>query len=616
MPLPTPRKGEKQADFVSRCISAVHDADPERPNSQAVAICYSQWRGKEARSADFERIHGDFLKFFPSEGESLYHDFLAQNGLDETKPYTVKDQMRESFEWIEPKLEFWKQVKDAKYYKAYLKAMSISMNKNDYTNRKHFEYAGSNLGWRALDVDHSDDMVLPFPENRLESGQIGTNNVIEAVIRVSDSAVAPDTGESVQELIEKGEIVHPSIMAYPICGTHKENGVNVPTCGYEIERVALLRKSRELPGDPLSRVFPLPLNESLSKKLVENLGFSGDPKQKPEKEEKMKMTENTEQEAFGDASFPDGCFAYVPDSAKGENGNKSDRKLPYKNADGSVSIDHVRNALARLDQTDGIPAGEKERIRTMLQNILKKDNPDYQPPESLDKDAEIAKLEAELAAEKKSRADDNEFKSAEIKKLTREGIALKENLVKTERVNAENTSLKAQLAEGANKRAELETEGKEKDVLIEKLNETIKAKNEHAATQEDTIKTLTREKDLIGEKLKTVSLDLKQAKISEATAKEEARQEMLARAKAEEEKANVLDDNVAITKKYSNIAEQRAKDAKIIKQSTEENAQLKEKIEDQNAKYEKARKWMFRIASYLKTEYKDDVSEGLQVFKD
>jgi hypothetical protein len=272
--------------------------------------------------------------------------------------------------------------------------------------------------------------------------------------------------------------------------------------------------------------------------------------------------------------------------------------------------------LARLDQTDGIPAGEKERIRTMLQNILKKDNPDYQPPESLDKDAEIAKLEAELAAEKKSRADDNKFKSAEIKKLTGEGIALKENLVKTERVNAENTSLKAQLAEGANKRAELETEGKEKDVLIEKLNETIKAKNEHAATQEDTIKTLTREKDLIGEKLKTVSLDLKQAKISEATAKEEARQEMLARAKAEEEKANVLDDNVAITKKYSNIAEQRAKDAKIIKQSTEENAQLKEKIEDQNAKYEKARKWMFRIASYLKTEYKDDVSEGLQVFKD
>lgn len=104
--------------------------------------------------------------------------------------------------------------------------------------------------------------------------------------------------------------------------------------------------------------------------------------------EKMvnESNEIIEENGFGDASFPDDCFAWVPESAKGPNGNKSDRKLPYKNADGTVDLDHVRNALARLDQTDGIPPEDKEKIRTMLQGILAKENPDYNPSLELSKE--------------------------------------------------------------------------------------------------------------------------------------------------------------------------------------------------------------------------------------
>jgi hypothetical protein len=47
--MPMPKKpGEKQKDFMSRCIS--HHVDTGRPQKQAVAICYSMWRdgkGKE-----------------------------------------------------------------------------------------------------------------------------------------------------------------------------------------------------------------------------------------------------------------------------------------------------------------------------------------------------------------------------------------------------------------------------------------------------------------------------------------------------------------------------------------------------------------------------------------
>jgi hypothetical protein len=91
------------------------------------------------------------------------------------------------------------------------------------------------------------------------------------------------------------------------------------------------------------------------------------------------LNEVFEGDSFGDASFPNECFLWVPESAKGPDGNKSERKLPYKNKDGSVDLAHVRNALTRLDQTTGIPSAEKDKIRRKLQDLLVKANRDYQP---------------------------------------------------------------------------------------------------------------------------------------------------------------------------------------------------------------------------------------------
>lgn len=60
--------------------------------------------------------------------------------------------------------------------------------------------------------------------------------------------------------------------------------------------------------------------------------------------------------------LPNSSFAYV---------NGDARKLPYKDANGKVDLAHVRDALSRLDQTDGIPEGNKNAIRATLQNALK-----------------------------------------------------------------------------------------------------------------------------------------------------------------------------------------------------------------------------------------------------
>lgn len=60
--------------------------------------------------------------------------------------------------------------------------------------------------------------------------------------------------------------------------------------------------------------------------------------------------------------LPDSSFAYIsPGGEKDEDGKtkpRSLRHLPYKDADGKIDLPHLRNALARLPQTD-IPAEAK-----------------------------------------------------------------------------------------------------------------------------------------------------------------------------------------------------------------------------------------------------------------
>jgi len=52
MPVPEPKPGESERDFISRCISKLHDTDPDRPEKQRIAMCYSQWRRDEESTED------------------------------------------------------------------------------------------------------------------------------------------------------------------------------------------------------------------------------------------------------------------------------------------------------------------------------------------------------------------------------------------------------------------------------------------------------------------------------------------------------------------------------------------------------------------------------------
>jgi phage I-like protein/cation transport regulator ChaB len=73
--------------------------------------------------------------------------------------------------------------------------------------------------------------------------------------------------------------------------------------------------------------------------------------------------------------FPDGCFAYIaPGGEKDASGKtvpRSLRYLPYRNADGAVDLPHLRNALARLSQTDLLPEAQA-KARSVLEDAAAK----------------------------------------------------------------------------------------------------------------------------------------------------------------------------------------------------------------------------------------------------
>lgn len=75
MPVPKPRKNEKQDKYISRCISAVKKADPDRPQKQVIAICYSTWREskkKKRKKAEVEMMAKLTLDDVENKLDELY----------------------------------------------------------------------------------------------------------------------------------------------------------------------------------------------------------------------------------------------------------------------------------------------------------------------------------------------------------------------------------------------------------------------------------------------------------------------------------------------------------------------------------------------------------------
>jgi hypothetical protein len=251
--LPTPREGESEQQFISRCMA--YPDMQKYPQEQRAAICYSYWRGEKLHPT-FERIIGLFFKRYKvAEATQKFSSFITKNGLNPSKAYNPDVQFKESFEWIEPLIRPYKEDREAKYYLITALTADISMNNVDYGPENRLAREDSSMNWRPVNINHDHSKWLPYPRTRVDFSAANEFS-LEATLRVDNQ------DKWLQRKLDKGDIVHPSIEGRP----HPISG------RYHFTGLALLEKGIELPGSPLSEIVPLVFNESVGKSVCEFKG--------------------------------------------------------------------------------------------------------------------------------------------------------------------------------------------------------------------------------------------------------------------------------------------------------------------------------------------------------
>lgn len=74
--------------------------------------------------------------------------------------------------------------------------------------------------------------------------------------------------------------------------------------------------------------------------------------------------------------LPDSCFLHIlPGGKKDGEGKTTPRSLrmfPYKDASGKLDLPHLRNAIARIPQSNRIDAATKKRLQNRARALLKR----------------------------------------------------------------------------------------------------------------------------------------------------------------------------------------------------------------------------------------------------
>jgi cation transport regulator ChaB len=236
----------------------------------------AKWRG-ESLHPKFNRIKELFIKQHgQEEGLTRFEGFLSSNNLDPTKDYNPTSQYRESYEWTTPLIQFYKQDSEAKYYLVTALTANVSMNNNDYTDFNKMMKAAESLSWRPVNINHNHTQWVDFPRTRVDFSKANANEYsVECTLRVDNK------DKALQNKLDNGLILHPSIEARG----NLEGG-------YNFTALALLEKGVELPGDPLTEIVPLFLNESVGKSVCRLI--DGKMVCECEKEVKEKMSESPE----------------------------------------------------------------------------------------------------------------------------------------------------------------------------------------------------------------------------------------------------------------------------------------------------------------------------------
>lgn len=180
-------------------------------------------------------------------------------------------------------------------------------------------------------------------------------------------------------------------------------------------------------------------------------------------------------------TLPDSAFAYVEDGEKDEEGKtvpRSKRHLPYKDKDGKVDLAHLRNALARLSQTN-ISAEAKASARRKLVSAARSSG--VQVSEEDKKEVDIMENTEVKVEEKVEKKEETPSKEAELAKaLEQKEIEMKEMQAKLDKLEADKKAMEVETKEVELLKKEIEALKVEGKVLVEQKE---KAASEHKAIE-------------------------------------------------------------------------------------------------------------------------------------
>jgi hypothetical protein len=323
---------------------------------------------------DFQKIYDAFMwRYCPDHnecdtGKGYYYGWLKNMGLDDTKPY---QRPQEKFSWIEPYFKYLKEDELAKYFKVEALFPLTSMNDNVYTADELLRGTRTLIG-KTPNWNHTPEMA---PEVQVYDADY-EGDCAECLLRVLK-------GSKALREIECGNVVHVSVEIDCLRGS--EWTPEGSTCrGLVFTGLALLTKD-VLPGVPLTRIMPVEkLVESFTVTDVTKMNEQNNsnpppqtdpPPQTPPPPGTSPPEPSGQQEAEWTAAYindlPDSSFAVIEPAYPEKTQDKQCRHLPYKDKDGTVDLDHLRNALARMNQiepvTDSISAPE---LRAKAQHVL------------------------------------------------------------------------------------------------------------------------------------------------------------------------------------------------------------------------------------------------------
>lgn len=329
VPMPTPNENETQAEFVSRCIPIVLDDGTATDADQAAAVCYSLWRDSEKGG-----MMSHEYKTFPVTNTEINDE--AQGIVTHT--VAVMGNIDMGGDIIHPGA-FTKTLVERGN-----KIRVIDQHKTDSILR----VIGKPL--ELAEVRHDmlpPEVLLKFPE-------------VQGALRVKTQFLmnTPE-GRGAFERIKAGAIDEYSIGYEPIV----QDFSTVTAPDGKVRNVRNLREVRLLEYSPVI----WGMNPATSTLDVKE-GEGGE-------DEKAVWTA-----AYID-DLPDASFLYIePGKDKDEDGKttpRSARHFPYRDADGALDLPHLRNAIARIPQSNapGLDDAKKnslqERARRMLDEAQK-----------------------------------------------------------------------------------------------------------------------------------------------------------------------------------------------------------------------------------------------------